>query len=123
VQVPAPLFSVIVPFVVLPLPQLIVHVCVSVVPGSLNEALTETVLLTANTLPAVGDVTVTTGARFATETVKLPVEVAPVTSVTVTVTVYGVERSFAYLWAAESAPGDPLNVETAEPSPQLTLTL
>ncbi len=98
------------------------HVCVSVVPGSVNEALTLTVLPVAKTLPVTGEAIVTAGAAFATVTEKVPVAVVPAASVTVTRTVYGVERSFAYACGADRAPAAAPNVAFA-PSPQSTVTV
>lgn len=123
-QVPAPPDSLIVPVDVVLSPQLIVHVCVSAVPASLKDALKETAAPALVVVPLDGLVIVTVGATLATVTVKLPDEDAPVESVTVTLTVYGVERSLTYLCAAVRAPAAAAeNVVAAVPSPQLTETV
>src|SRR5262249_28765044 len=87
VHVPAPFDSPTVPFEVVPSPQVTLHVCVSLVPASVNEALSETVEPDLKRLFAVGLVIDTDGAAFATVTEKLPVEELLLASATLTVTV------------------------------------
>src|SRR5215213_9900009 len=123
VHVPAPPVSEIVPFVVVPSPHVTVHVCVSDVPASVNDARAVTVAPVKTELPAAGAVIVATGATLETLTVKLPLLEAPLESVTVTFTVYGVARSLTYLCDADRPPGDAANVEAALPSPQSTVTV
>jgi hypothetical protein len=94
VQVPVPPDSFTVPVDVDPSPHATVHVCVSAVPGSLKEALTDTDVPVLKTAPPSGLVILTVGATFATVTEKLAEADAPVESLTVTLTVYAVDRSF-----------------------------
>ena len=61
--------------------------CVSAVPASPKEALSETLVPALKRLPAVGLVIVTVGATFLTVTERLLVAEAPVESLTFTVTV------------------------------------
>src|SRR5690242_4105981 len=81
VHVPAPPLSVTAPVDVVPSPHAILHVCVSAVPASLNDALSDTLAPALKRLPVVGVVIFTLGATFATVTEKVPLAEAPVESV------------------------------------------
>src|SRR5580765_2573298 len=124
VHLPLPPDSVIVPVDVVPSPHAIVHVCVSALPASVKDAVTETVAPALKIVPPSGLVIVTTGAAFATVAARVFAADTPVASVTVTVTVYGVERSLTYACAAESAPcAVAVYVVFAVPSPQSTVSV
>ena len=79
-QVPAPLASLTVPVELVPSPHVTVQMWVSAVPASPNDAFALTEAFVWNDAPAVGEVTVTVGATFATVTRKVPVLVAFVAS-------------------------------------------
>src|SRR5947199_6810205 len=100
-QVPEPADSLIVPVDVDPSPQVIVHVCVSAVPASVNDALNDTVAPALKIVPANGLVIVTAGGTFETVTAKVLLAEAPVPSGTLSVAVDGVVRALAYVCTAE----------------------